>query len=510
MTKVKYTFFLCLIFFASFFVSNSYASFDTLKVMNWNVLNFSGTDTSRVQYFRTVIASANPDIFVCQEITGRGANRVLFRQVFEAFAPGVYDTCTFIDGPDSDNLIFFKKSKATFISNTVVPTELRDINEFKMYIPFIQDTVRFYSVHLKASTGGANEQQRGREVDTLRYHTNRLPAGKLFMVMGDFNFYSANEVAYSKLRAVTIGEGQFYDQINGMTGNWNNASYAPYHTQSPRLRSFGGGASGGLDDRFDLIMPSRACTDTLTGKFFWIRSQYKAYGNDGNHYNDSINKLPNTAVSVDIANALHYAADHLPVISKFCMSNPPLPVNLASFTSLVNANNVKLYWSTASEENNSGFYIERKSAQSEWQSVSFISGAGNTNTNTSYSFNDNALQSGAYQYRLKQVDYNGNFEYFNLSSEVLIGIPSKFSLSQNYPNPFNPVTTINFELPKDAFVSLNVYDISGKNIMQLSGGKKSAGYHSITLNASSLTSGTYFYKLKAGEFSSVKKMVVVK
>ena len=479
--------------------------------MNWNILNFAGTDTTRVQYFRTVIASVSPDIFVCQEINGPAANKVLWRQVFQVFAPGVYDTAAFIDGPDSDNLIFFKKSKASFVSNTVIPTELRDINEFKMYIPFIQDTVRFYSVHLKASTGGANELQRGREVDTLRYHTNRLPTGKFFMVMGDFNIYSANEVAYTKLSAVTTGDGQFYDQINGMTGNWQNrAIYSPYYTQSPRVRSFGGGATGGLDDRFDLIMPSNACRDTLTGKFFWVRSQYTAYGNDGNHLNDSINKQPNTAVSVAVADGIHYASDHIPVISKFCMSDPPLPVNLASFTSSVFANNVQLKWSTAQEENNSGFYIERKSNVTDWQSISFVRGAGNSTANTSYSFTDNSLQSGAYQYRLKQVDYNGNHEYFNLSSEVVISVPVKFSLLQNYPNPFNPSTTINFELPKDAFVNLNIYDISGKNIMQLIGERKTAGYYSVQMNAFSLPSGTYFYKLKADGFSAIRKMVILK
>lgn len=506
MTKTKYIIIVSLIFLSSFFTKDSNAAFDTLTVMNYNILNFGGTDTSQAQYFRTIISSVYPDIFICQEITTRNANRILFRQVFEAIAPGIYDTCRFILGPDTGNLLFFKKSKASFISNTVIPTELRDINEFKMYMPFIQDTVRFFSLHLKAGTSSAEQLQRGREIDTLRYYTNRLPANKFFMVAGDFNIYRSGEVAYTKLLQNNPGDdGEFYDQINGMTGTWNNIVYAPYHTQSPRGASF-----GGLDDRFDLIMPSRACKDTLTGSFYWIRSQYKAYGNDGNHYNDSINVQPNTAVSVAVANALVQASDHIPVISKFCMSNPPMPVNLVSFTSSVNVNSVKLNWSTSSEVNNSGFNIERKSAQSDWQNISFVRGAGNSNSNTSYSYNDNMLQSGSYQYRLKQIDFNGNYEYFNLSTNVNIGAPGMFTLEQNYPNPFNPTTTLKYNVPIESFVSLKVYDMMGREVINLVNENKTAGYYSIELNALAIPSGTYFYRISAGEFTSVKKMILLK
>lgn len=501
-----------LIFILPLFLFNNkgFAAFDTLKVMNWNILNFSGTDTSRVQYYRTVIRSASPDIFVCQEITGTTANKVLFNQVFQSFAPGVYDTCTFIDGPDSDNLLFFKKSKATFISQTIIGTELRNIAEFKMYVPFIQDTVRFYSVHLKASSGATNEAQRGREVDSLRRVTNALPSGKFFMVMGDFNFYGATETAYTKLLAAGGNEGQFFDQINGMTGNWSGVSgYSAYFTQSPRVRSFGGGATGGMDDRFDLIMPSKACTDTTTGKFYWIRAKYTAYGNDGNHLNDSINMLPNTAVSAAVADGIHYASDHIPVISYFAMNDALLPVNLASFVSAVNANNVELKWSTSAERNNSGFEIERKS-NSDWQKIAFVKGSGTSSNTNSYTYLDKALQSGIYQYRLKQIDYNGNYEYYNLSSDVSVGAPEKFTLEQNYPNPFNPSTTINFSLPKDGFVSLKIYDMLGKEVNSLLQEYKMAGYYSIQINASELPSGMYFYSLQAGKFSMVRKMILLK
>ncbi|MGB4850864.1 MAG: hypothetical protein WBQ38_00990, partial [Ignavibacteria bacterium] len=119
----------------------------------------------------------------------------------------------------------------------------------------------------------------------------------------------------------------------------------------------------------------------------------------------------------------------------------PLPVELTDFNSSVNANKVNLSWTTASEHNNKGFYIERNfsvngSNSFEWISIGFIKGSGDLNTVTEYSFQDKDLMTGVYQYRLKQTDYNGLYEYFYLNNEVEILRPVDFKLSQNYPNPF--------------------------------------------------------------------------
>jgi hypothetical protein len=93
---------------------------------------------------------------------------------------------------------------------------------------------------------------------------------------------------------------------------------------------------------------------------------------------------------------------------------------------------------------------------------------------------------------------------------VLTNIPTEFFLSQNYPNPFNPVTTINYSLPADLTVDLSVYNILGQKILTLVEGKESAGYHSITWDASNLPSGIYFYHLNAGEYSQIRKCVLMK
>ena len=190
--------------------------------------------------------------------------------------------------------------------------------------------------------------------------------------------------------------------------------------------------------------------------------------------------------------------------------NVSLPVELSSFTSSVLNNKVILNWSTVSEQNNSGFEIERKSNSTSWAKLNFIKGNGTSSLTHNYSFTDNHLATGNYNYRLKQIDFNGNFKYYDLSNEVIVGIPSKFSLSQNYPNPFNPETKINYSLPVSNFVTLKIFDMSGKEIMQLVNEKQDAGYYTVRFNAAGLASGTYFYKLNADGFSEVKKMMVIK
>lgn len=188
----------------------------------------------------------------------------------------------------------------------------------------------------------------------------------------------------------------------------------------------------------------------------------------------------------------------------------PLPVELSGFTSVINKNNVELNWTTSSEINNSGFDIERKSVSSEWTKIGFVPGYGNINTPVNYSFTDRGLNPGVYNYRLKQTDFNGNYEYFSLSSEVNIGIPAEYSLSQNYPNPFNPVTRIEYQLPVSEYVNISLYDVSGKEVSRLVNEIRQAGYHSLDINASSLTSGVYFYTIKAGNFVNTKKLMVLK
>ena len=193
----------------------------------------------------------------------------------------------------------------------------------------------------------------------------------------------------------------------------------------------------------------------------------------------------------------------------------PLPVELKDFTSSVYRNKVNLRWITVSEHNNNGFYIERTfsvngTAGADWINAGFKKGTGNINTITEYVFEDKDLQTGVYHYRLKQTDYNGNFEYFYLNNEVDISGPEDFNLSQNYPNPFNPSTKINFRIPADGYVRLDLYDVTGREIKNILSGNYKTGYYNVSINAEELSGGIYFYRLTAGSFTSAKRMILLK
>ncbi|MGQ9798544.1 MAG: T9SS type A sorting domain-containing protein, partial [Ignavibacterium sp.] len=184
-------------------------------------------------------------------------------------------------------------------------------------------------------------------------------------------------------------------------------------------------------------------------------------------------------------------------------------VELTSFIASVNGNNVSLKWNTATEVNNSGFYVERKTLNGEWKSIGFVPGAGTTTENRTYNFSDKNLTEGKYLYRLKQVDFNGTFEYSNII-EVDVVSPAKFELAQNYPNPFNPNTSISFTIPQSGNVKLSVYNLLGQEITTLVNEYKEAGTHNIQFNAANLNSGVYLYKLESNGLTLTKKMTLLK
>lgn len=188
-----------------------------------------------------------------------------------------------------------------------------------------------------------------------------------------------------------------------------------------------------------------------------------------------------------------------------------LPVELTSFTAKSSSNQVSLTWTTATEINNSGFEIQKSTDGSEFVSVGFIKGNGTTTEPKAYSFVDNHLNNvtGKLYYRLKQIDYNGAFNYSDIV-EVVIDLPLEYSLNQNYPNPFNPSTKIKYSVPEQNLVSIVVYGVTGEEIATLVNEVKEAGNYEIEFNALQLSSGVYFYRMTSGDFTSVKKLSVLK
>ena len=193
----------------------------------------------------------------------------------------------------------------------------------------------------------------------------------------------------------------------------------------------------------------------------------------------------------------------------------PLPLQLTSFSSSLNGRDVYLKWTTVKEINNSGFDVERKTdGNNNWSKITFISGKGNSNTPVQYSYDDKKLNTGKYNYRLKQIDNNGNIKYYGLSNTIEIELPMKYNISQNYPNPFNPETKIDFDLPYDSRVSIILYDISGRELMTLVNEQRSAGYYTVQINGNNLGSGIYFYRIIAQgneqKYFMIKKAMLIK
>jgi hypothetical protein len=197
-----------------------------------------------------------------------------------------------------------------------------------------------------------------------------------------------------------------------------------------------------------------------------------------------------------------------------------LPVELSSFTVTNKLRSNQINWITSTEKNCSKFNIERASINtngesSNWITTGTVIAAGTSTSFRNYSFTDKNLQVGKYQYRLKMIDYDGSFQYSNVV-ETEIDLPKNFNLSQNYPNPFNPSTTINYNLPFDSKIVLEIYDIKGVKIGQLVNEDQSAGYYSVDFNSKNIPSGVYFYKLTSvdkitgNNISLVKKMMLLK
>jgi len=381
------------------------------RVVTYNLLNYD-SGSGREGYFQTVMGAVEADVVVAQEMGSQAGVNSFLNGVLNVSGNG-YAAGIFLDGPDTDNAIFYKLALFDFVSNTPIATTLRDINAFKLVHLASGDTLIVYSVHLKAGDTPADRQQRLDEVMILRQVTNSLLVGTDFLVVGDFNVYGSSEPAYEALLN-TSGTGYVLDPINS-PGEWHNdLAFALIHTQSTRTRQFGGGAPGGMDDRFDMALASQGVMDA--GGIEYVNGSYAAFGNDGMHFNDSINAPPNTAVPPAVANGLHYGSDHLPVVLTL------------------------------------------------------------------------------------------KFENVNGIAENEGGGPEGFVLYQNYPNPFNGVTKIRFRVARQEFVTLKVYDITGKVVATLAAGYLSPGEHEYEWDAKGMASGIYFYRVG----DAVRRMVLMR
>ncbi len=196
-----------------------------------------------------------------------------------------------------------------------------------------------------------------------------------------------------------------------------------------------------------------------------------------------------------------------------------IPVELAFFDAQETDGHVVLNWSTITESNNYGFEIHRQQKGEEtWQRIGFVEGHGTSGVPHSYSFVDQEIPGGSYLYRLKQIDFDGTFE-FSGSVEVTVSKATTFVLEQNYPNPFNPDTQINYRIPEtgngDVFVTLTIYNMLGEKIKTLISDRQSPGAYSANWDGSDennvpVSTGIYIYRLKAGQYGATRRMILMK
>jgi pectate lyase len=378
------------------------------------------------------------------------------------------DHCTFTDTPPAGFPSFGSYDGALDITHTAA---------------YVTVSWCHFTNHSKNSLVGHSNSNAADTAIKVTYHHNyfdgtdqrnpRVRFGKVHV----YNNYFRNNSIYgvsSNCESDIVVEGNYFVNV-------------PIPTESGR----DGGPDGDIIERFNIFVNSG--TPETRGTAF-EPSHYYSYSLDN---------------AVDIPDKVSQFAGS----GKYDFSAGPdgvIPVELIFFSAVIKGSDIILNWKTATETNNLGFEIERKSSNnSSWSAIGFVDGSGTSSTGINYFYTDKNLSSGKYYYRLKQIDYDGTYEYSN-EAEINLNIPSAFVLHQNYPNPFNPQTTIRFEISEKSLVNISVFNLLGEKVSSVMEENLDEGSYQKTFDAASLASGIYIYRISAGKFSASKKMVVLK
>ena len=311
--------------------------------------------------------------------------------------------------------------------------------------------------------------------------------GSIWVEQTNLNIWESRDVFFNDvLKGFILESNKFYETTDGGL-NW---------ILKPELTGFSVAAKFSYYDSSVIFIIGYKTYRSVNGGTNWI----------------DFNELTGTRVnSLNLlGTGLGYAVGEYGLILKY-LDSVYVPVELISFQGKSINNIIILNWQTASEINNKGFEIERSESENQiWKTIRFIQGSGTTAQEHRYSYKEVLENPGKYYYRLKQIDYNGKYEYSPFV-EVKINFPLNYSLSQNYPNPFNSTTNINFTIPIETAVKIKLYDITGSEINTLVNKEMKAGYYTIQLSTEGLSSGLYFYKITTGSgYTSVKKLIILK
>ncbi len=295
----------------------------TIKTMVYNLLEFpSAYPPNRPEILRDIINEYEPDIFmVCELESEAGAQLILDTSLNDE--GNNFQMAPFISSqsgdPDHQQLIFYRKDLFSLEATQVLPTPIRDINHYTLKLNTEDQQsdplfIEVFVTHLKSSQGSANKQLRLEMVQQFTNKLHSLNPNAYVLFAGDFNLYTSSEPAYQEMlnpnNAIVM-----VDPID-RPGSWhNNDSFQDIHSQSTRISSgpFGAGAGGGLDDRFDFIVMSQNMQDDP--KLKYVPGSYKAFGNNGNCYDNSINSQDCFGeFSQTLRENLYNMSDHLPIV----------------------------------------------------------------------------------------------------------------------------------------------------------------------------------------------------
>jgi exonuclease III len=288
---------------------------ETISIMYYNLLKFPDINSARITYLEEIVQHVQPDIFVVCELTsGTGANTILNSAMNTG--PITYAGASYVNGPDTENMLYYNTAKLGLVDENIISTSLRDINEYILYYkdPLLtaqSDTAYLYvyGLHLKAGNNSSDASERASQTSTLRSYLNTRSNPENTIVGGDFNIYYSSEAAYTNMTGQT--NANLHDVI-GAGSYHNNNMFAIHFTQSTRTTAFDGGSTGGMDDRFDMMLFS---DDMLNGDngVKYSNGTYTAIGQDGLRWNQSLVSPTNNSEPANIINALYYMSDHLPI-----------------------------------------------------------------------------------------------------------------------------------------------------------------------------------------------------
>jgi len=378
------------------------------------------------------------------------------------------------------------------------------------------------AILLAVSLGAAQQVQQQLVVSQNDGHN-----GGLFKV--DVQLKATNLTGANTINSLTIDVNYEMTKLSFPTGGgipgataWNAGFNLTAYTLSPsnpgtgfvRLTVTGnnvGGSGSGLPAGFDLTTSYQTIA-TLT---FTIQDQTQsatlsiAAGSNAFAFFTTDNNSDFSFLFTTISGAN---------LTSTGINNAPLPIQLASFApTSVSQKSVTLAWSTLSETNNYGFEVQRSASKTTGFVTipgSFTKGNGTTAVRHSYSYTDASVSAGQSYYRLRQIDLNGAEHFSDVldvtATAIAPVLPTEFAMRQNYPNPFNPTTIVEFDLPKDSHVKLELYNVLGQRVMSVLDENRAAGTQRVQIDASKLATGVYLYRLAAGDKVFMKKMTLIK